>query len=50
MTNNERRAVYNTVSGKPVFRGALEFAHNHQFYEKKVEKVPCTKIPHVSCE
>jgi hypothetical protein len=38
MTNNERRAVNNTASGKLVFRGALEFAHNHLINEQKAKK------------
>jgi hypothetical protein len=29
MTNNERRALNNTVLGGIVFSEALEFAHNH---------------------
>jgi hypothetical protein len=29
MTNNERRAVFNTLSDEHLFGEALEFAHNH---------------------
>jgi hypothetical protein len=50
MTNNERRAVFNTAWGKLFFSRALEFAHNHKFNEGNDKKVLCAKIPHVCCE
>ena len=43
MTNNERRAVFNTAWGKLFFRRALEFAHNQRFNEEKDKKVLFTK-------
>jgi hypothetical protein len=39
MTNNERRAVFNTTLEKHFYRRALEFAHNQTINDKQGESV-----------